>query len=202
MKAAPIPAAIRDAASRCAGHVAPNAGAPVEVPADECLDRDALAAQQGARARPAARRTSTAATRSIRASFAAAGIEPGRDARSRGSRAAAADDQGRAGRRPGRAPALGHDADRAARALHALLPDLVHHRPPAAVDRHQRELAVDARVLEGGLSRRARRRRAIASSSRSRSGRSSASGPRSTPRRRLARTPSRPAACRASCAWR
>ena len=37
--------------------------------------------------------------------------------------------------------------------LHALLPDLVHDRASAAVARHQRELAVDARVLEGGLSR-------------------------------------------------
>ena len=96
-------------------------------------------------------------------------------------RTAAADDEGGAGRRSGRESALGHRAHRAARALHALLPDLVDDRTAAALDRHQRELAVDARVLEGRLSRRARRRRAIACSSRFRSGRSSASGPASKP---------------------
>ena len=71
--------------------------------------------------------------------------------------AAAAHDQGRARRRSGGEPALGHGAHRAARALHALLPDVLHHRPAAALDRHQRELAVAARVLEGRVPRRARR---------------------------------------------
>ena len=52
---------------------------------------------------------------------------------------------------------MGHGAHRAARALHALLSDLIHDRAAAALDRHQRELAVAARVLEGRLSRRARR---------------------------------------------
>ena len=72
---------------------------------------------------------------------------------------AAADDEGGADRRSGRAPAVGHGADRADRALHALQPDLLDHRAAAAVARHQRELAVDARVLEGRLPRRARRPR-------------------------------------------
>ena len=89
-------------------------------------------------------------------------------------------------RRSGGESALGHGAHRAARALHALLPDLVDDRAAAALDRHQRELAVDARVLEGGLSRRARRARATACSSRFRSVRFSASGPASRPGRRSA----------------
>ena len=53
-------------------------------------------------------------------------------------------------------PPWGTRAHRADRPLHALLPDLVDDRPPAALDRHERELAVDARLLEGGLSRRPR----------------------------------------------
>ena len=72
---------------------------------------------------------------------------------------AAVDDESRAGRRSGREPAVGQRAHRAARALHAVLPDVVDDRPPAALDRYERELAVDARMLEGGLPRRTRRAR-------------------------------------------
>ena len=50
-------------------------------------------------------------------------------------------------------PPWGTALTRAARPLHALLPDVVDHRSPAALDRHQRELAVAARVLEGRVPR-------------------------------------------------
>ena len=56
----------------------------------------------------------------------------------------AADDQARARRGSGRVPAVGHGADRADPALHPLLPDVVDDRPPAPMDRYERELAVGA----------------------------------------------------------
>ena len=62
--------------------------------------------------------------------------------------------QGRADCRPGSESALGDGAQRAARALHALLSDLFDDRSAAALDRHERELAMDARLLEDGVSRR------------------------------------------------
>ena len=77
-----------------------------------------------------------------------AGLDVGSAALSRGLQQAAADDEGGAERRSGGKSALGHGAHRAARQLHALLPDLLVDRPAAALDRHQRELAVAARVLE------------------------------------------------------
>ena len=51
---------------------------------------------------------------------------------------------------------MGHGADGADREIHALLSHLVYDRPAVEVDRHQRELAVDARLLESGVSRGAR----------------------------------------------
>ena len=102
---------------------------------------------------------STAATRSTRESWMMPGVQIERLQFPRDLDEAAADDEGRAERRPGSESAVGHRAHRAARALHPLLPDLVDDRPSAALDRHQRELAVAARMLEGGVSRRACRRR-------------------------------------------
>ena len=72
----------------------------------------------------------------------------------------------------------------------------------AALARYQRELAVDARVLEGGVCAARRWMRAIAFSFRFRSGRFSASGRRSRRAARSARTAFRPAACRARRVWR
>ena len=69
-------------------------------------------------------------------------------------------DEGRADRRPGRVAALGNSAHLPARALHALQPDVLDHRPASPLDRHARELAVDARLLEGpSTARRASRGR-------------------------------------------
>ena len=113
------------------------------------------------------------------------------------SDAAAGDDQAGADRRSAAGPAVGHESHRAARALHALPPDVIDHRKPVALARHERELAVDARVLEGRVRRREGRCRRPRSSFRSPSDRSSASGRRSKPAARSARTAFPPAACRA-----
>ena len=150
----------------------------------------AIAARQSRRLEQLLARDRRPQSRSTRSKLDGRGHRSDRRAAlSRRSRDAAGHDQDRARRRSGGASALGHGAERAARALHALHPDVVHHRTSAALAGHQRELAVDARVLEGRLSRRAGRTPAIGSSSPSRSGRSSASGRRSTPRGRSARTP-------------
>ena len=95
--------------------------------------------------------------------------------------------------------ALGHQPHRAAERLHALLPDVVHHRPAAPLARHQRQLAVDARLLEDGLPARRTSGRATGCSFRSRSGRSSGSGPASRPGRRWGCTACRAAACPRTC---
>ena len=70
-----------------------------------------------------------------------------------GSRDAAGHDQNRAGRGSGGPSALGHRARRAARPIHALHANLFDHRASVEVAGYQRELAMDARVLEGRLSR-------------------------------------------------
>ena len=53
---------------------------------------------------------------------------------------------------------MGKQPQRADRQLHPLQSDVLHNRQPAAVGGYERDLAVDARVLEDGLRRRARRR--------------------------------------------
>ena len=51
-------------------------------------------------------------------------------------------------------PPWGTALHRARKHLHALLPDLLDHRTTAPLARHERELAVAGRVLEGGVSGR------------------------------------------------
>ena len=144
MKAVPFP---EDVISRF--EVAP---APATLTmTDETLDRAALAAQQGERL--------LALLRAVHGRNAVLHAEARRGRRAtrracacpQDLEAAAVHDQGRAGRRSGGHRAVGHQPHRAARRLHALLPDVVHDGPAAAVAGHQRQLAVDARLLEGGV---------------------------------------------------
>ena len=53
---------------------------------------------------------------------------------------------------------MGNEPERARRSIHPLQPDILDNRKATAVGGHERELAVDARVLEDGLRRRACRR--------------------------------------------
>ena len=150
----------------------------------ERLDRDELVARQGERLTELLSRI-YGRNRVLHAQARRGGHPRGRAAVSRRPAEAAVHHQGRVDRRPGRESAVGHGAHRADRALHALLPDFVDHGPAALLDRHERELAVDARLLEDGLPRRGRQARAIACSFRFRSVRFSASGPASRPAARL-----------------
>ena len=157
MKAADIPAEI----------ARPLRGGAVARPRDAAIGRmrtrvpraDASIARRSPRARQRLSvllTRSTAATRSTRASS----TRPA----SRSTRCASRDDLARLPfttkaelvADQDATSAVGHGADRAARPLHALQPDLVDDRAAAPVARHERELAVDARVLEGRLSRGAR----------------------------------------------
>ena len=147
--------------ARFAGRRAPKRGGVTRLaslPAEECLERDALSARAGT----PAHRAAAPSARPQRV------LHP--QARRRRSSASSRCDL------PTTSPTLPLTtkaelvADQAANPpwgtaltrarstrYTALLPDLVDHRPAAALDRHQRELAVAARMLEGRVPRRARR---------------------------------------------
>ncbi len=123
------------------------------VPAAECDDRDVIAARQGRRLEQL-----LAANLGRNAFYTKKlGASAARLAVSGRSRQAARHDEDRARRRSGSARAVGKRAQRAARAVHAVHADILHHEQPAAMARHQRELAVDARLLEGRVPCGARR---------------------------------------------
>ena len=88
----------------------------------------------------------------------AAGIHPRVARVSARSVEAAAHNEARADCRSAGVPSVGDQPQRAARQIHALQPDVIDDRKPAAMARHERELAVDARVLEGRVRGREGRR--------------------------------------------
>ena len=98
-------------------------------------------------------RTSTAAIRFTRGNSTRPAFDPATLKFPRDLSQAAAHDQAGAGCRSAGLASVGHQSHRAARALHPLQPDVVDDGEPAALARHERKLAVDARVLEGGLRR-------------------------------------------------
>ena len=139
MRAVPIPEPIASLFRRCPSH-----------------ERRSVDSGSGRARRPAGgaprgagrahRRRNAFYTRKL----AAAGVDAGGGGARRRDRPAL-HDQGGADRRPGRARALGQRAHRADRRLHALSPDILDDRASAALARHQRQLAVGARLLEIGV---------------------------------------------------
>ena len=152
------------------------------LPTEETLEREALGRGRGERLgellapAPRARTASTRASSTRRAcelDDAASSRATSRGCRSR--RKAELDG------RPGGEPALGHGAHRAARALHALLPDLLHDRAGRCAGSTPTRAGSGCSSAGRPCTAPRAWARATASSFRSRSGPSSASGRRSTP---------------------